>query len=370
MEKISELINIIKNAGNILAEKTVTAGFDGFVDTIVKVIRDKPEQGLPVFFSSIKDFGNYILEKNGTSFSLELQQQHLKLGGNMPIMANAFGKLGVNVNCIGAFGYPQIHSAFKVLPSNCHLFSFAEPGTATALEYNDGKIMLAHMGDLNTFGWKKITNIIGIDTMINLYKESDIVCIVNWSEIDASTDIWKGILNDVLPQHATPRKKQVAFFDLSDCSKRSNETIVEALALLKQFASYCKVILSLNRNEARHIFKVLYDKDAGNNLVFLGERIFGQIDVDVLLLHSPKEAIAFTSENSFTHPGFFIDHPVISTGAGDNFNTGFCVAQLLSLDVESSILFANAVAAFYIMNGTSPGFEQVVKFLEKKAVDL
>ena len=52
------------------------------------------------------------------------------------------------------------------------------------------------MGSLNTLGWDKIKNIIGIDTLINLYKESDLLCIVNWSEIDASSDIWKGILKD------------------------------------------------------------------------------------------------------------------------------------------------------------------------------
>ena len=87
----------------------MTAGFDGFVDTVVKVIKSKPEQKPFVLFNWVKEFGNYILEKEGTSFSLELEEISSRRGGNMPITANALGRLGIRVNCIGALGYPQIH---------------------------------------------------------------------------------------------------------------------------------------------------------------------------------------------------------------------------------------------------------------------
>ena len=370
MEKISHLINILKNKGAALAQKKVTAGFDGFVDTIAKIIRDKPEQKPSTFFKTINEFGNYILEKEGTSFSLELLEQNLKLGGNMPIMANALAQFGMNVNCIGALGYPQTHVVFKDFPSNCHFYSFADPGTSTAFEFNDGKIMLAQMGSLNTLGWNKIKDIIGIETLVKLYKESDLVSIVNWSEIDASGDIWKGILKDVFSQYESAGKKQIGFFDLSDCSKRSNELIKEALTLLQEFGQHTKVILGLNKNESRHIYKVLYNNDPTGELTFLGERIFDKLNIDILLLHSSKEAVAINTDGKFSSGSFFINNPVISTGAGDNFNAGFCTAQLLDLDLDSSLLFANVVAGFYVKAGRSPMLADVMNFLEERKVDL
>src|SRR5438552_3708424 len=106
VEKIAYLSAYVKDNGAILKSKKVTAGFDGFIDTIVRIIKTKQEQKLPVLFTTIKEFGDYILEKQGSSFSLETEQPDNKPGGNMPLMANTLGQLGVHVNCVGAFGYP------------------------------------------------------------------------------------------------------------------------------------------------------------------------------------------------------------------------------------------------------------------------
>jgi hypothetical protein len=363
-EQILQLTSFIKNNGSLITAKKITAGFDGFIDTIVRIIRDKQEQEPSSLFKKIREFGTYIREKAGASFSLELKEISLKAGGNMPNLANALGRLGATVNCVGALGYPQIHGIFKTLPSACRLYSFAEPGTATAFEFADGKIMFAQMGGLNQLGWNKIKGIIGMDTLIKLYKESDLLCMVNWSEIDASTDIWKGILKDVLPECFFTGEKPIAFFDLSDCSKRSKESIKQALRLISQFTQYSRVILGLNKNEARQIYWVLYEKYADKNLQYLGGRIFEKLKVDTLLLHSSKEAIAYNEEGSFAAPSFFIQNPVISTGAGDNFNAGFCIARLLKLDPDLSVMFANSVAALYVKTGISPELTDVIDFLD------
>jgi hypothetical protein len=363
-QKIADLINTIKDHGSILAEKKITAGFDGFIDTIVKVIKKKQAQKPGILFSTIKEFGNYIVEKQGASLSLEIEERSSKLGGNMPIMANALGQLGATLNCVGALGYPQIHPAFKNFPPNCHLYSFADPGTATAFEFNDGKIMMAQMAELNSFGWDKIKNKIGIDTLMSLYKQSDLLCLLNWSEIDASTDIWKGILKDVLPRYSFTGEKQIAFFDLSDCSKRNSESIQEVLQLLREFAKHTKVILSLNKNEARIIYKTLYDKSSKKSLSGIGKKIFEKTGIHTLVLHSAKEVAAFTDSESVAVDTFFINDPKISTGAGDNFNAGFCAAQLLKLDLDSSVILANAVSGYYVRTGTSAQLPGIINFLE------
>lgn len=362
-EKKARLINAIQNSKAVLQSKKITAGFDGFIDTIARIIREKQDHQAPSLFITIKQFGEYILEKQGASFSLELEEKSIKLGGNMPIMANALGRLGISVNCIGALGYPQIHMVFNQLSSNCRLYSFAEPGAATAYEFNDGKMMMAQMGAINTSGWEKIKEAISIETLVRLYSESNMICLLNWSEIDVSTDIWKGLLKDVLSKYSAD-KTQTAFFDLSDCSKREPSLINEALELLKEFSKHTKVILSLNKNEAGIIYRILFNKNPGDGLAEMAKELFEKLQLHTLLLHSAKEVITVRSDECIEMKTFFTAEPKISTGAGDNFNAGYCTGQLLDLELEIAVVLANAVSGIYVRTGISPESKDIIEFLE------
>lgn len=357
---LPKLIAALEENKSLLPQKKVTAGFDGFVDTIVRIIKDKKPGKDPSFFKTIKQFGNYINDKSGGSFSLEIDEISSRIGGNMPIMTNAMGHLGAKVDCVGALTHP----VFNQLSLNCRIHSFAEPGTSTAYEFNDGKILLGNNGGLNNAGWELIKNKIGLDTLLGLYRSSDLSCFVNWSEIDASTNIWKGLLQDVFPQL---EKKQLSFFDLSDCSKRSSETILEAMMLLKQFSAYSSVALGLNHNESALIYQALFKKKAPGELILTGEKIYEKLGIETLVLHTSKESIGYSKEGIKTAKTFFVKKPAISTGAGDNFNAGFCTASLLSLDMEISLILANAVAGSYVSTGKNHDMDGLIKFLQDAA---
>src|SRR5687768_11420325 len=97
-EKIRRLINEVKEKQHLLPARKITGGFDGFIDTIVKIIKNKQEHGHTTLFNTIDEFGNYIVEKKGTSLSLEIEERSMKPGGNLPITAHALGTLGVQIN--------------------------------------------------------------------------------------------------------------------------------------------------------------------------------------------------------------------------------------------------------------------------------
>lgn len=357
---LPKLIAALEENKSVLPQKKVTAGFDGFVDTIVRIIKDKKPGRDPSFFKTIKQFGNYINDKSGASFSLEIDEISSRIGGNMPIMANALGHLGMKVNCVGALDHP----VFANLSPNCKPYSFGIPGTSTAYEFNDGKILLGNNGGLNMAGWEVIKNKIGLNTLINLYNRSDLSCFVNWSEIDASTDTWKGLLQDVFPQL---QKKQLSFFDLSDCSKRNTATIQEAMKLLKEFSKYSQVTLGLNHNESRLVYEALFEKKAPKEFIRSGEKLYEKLGIETLILHAAKESIGYSKEGIKMAKTFFVKKPTISTGAGDNFNAGFCTATLLSLDMELSLMLANAVAGSYVSTGKNHDMDGLIKFLQDAA---
>jgi hypothetical protein len=363
---LQHLIDRLQTQRTELAAARVAAGFDGFVDTLLRIIKTKENSDEAVYFREVKEFGTYITEREGRSFSLETEEIIAKLGGNMPIMANALARLGTRVDCIGALGFPAIHPAFAGIHPDCRLHSFTNPGITSALEFADGKILLGEMSALHQAGWKQITDTIGLDKIIDIYQHSDLISLVNWSEIDSSSDIWRGLLRDVLPQLPAALSSRTAFFDLSDCSKRSDESIREALNLIEQFRPKYRVVLSLNTNEAYMIHRILTGQSFPDDLPHVGQEIMRKLYVDTLLIHNSRNTYAWEGDQAYERATFFVENPKISTGAGDNFNAGFCAGQLLQLDVDLSIILANAVSGFYVQSAKSPDTDEITGYLREK----
>jgi hypothetical protein len=364
-KKLHNIQQMLQNAPSILAAKKVAAGFDGFVDSIVKVVHNKAEDGTAEYFGTIKQFGEYISGKSGSGFSLESEELFQKLGGNMPIMANTMAHLGAAIDCVGAFGTPYVHPAFTAMHPACNLHSFTNPGFTTAMEFTDGKLMLAQMTDLNHADWDTIKSAIGLQKLQQIFSQAHLICLVNWSELDHSNKIWQGLLTDVFNTNSKSTPQKHFFFDLSDCSKRSAAAIKQALQLIEQFTQHGKVTLSLNRNEAGILYKMLISDVLPTDLQAIGHELFKALSVTTLIIHSAGISIAWDTAGHYINHPQFIANPILSTGAGDNFNAGFCIAQLLGLDNEHSIILANAASHCYIQSGESATLSVLDTYISK-----
>ena len=345
------------------ASHAATLGFDGFVDTIIKLVHHHAPDGSSVYFDSMKNWGEYITGKVGKNFTIELTNQTVKLGGNMPIMANALANLGLSVNCVGAMGYPQIHPAFDQVHKRCRLLSFSTPGLTQALEFKDGKIMLGNVDELNETNWATLKERLGLDLLINAYENSALIGMLNWGELTKSTSFWQGLLTEVFPK-CNFKAKPILFFDSSDCSKRNHVEIKQMLSLVKQFSAFGSTIMGVNQNEAHLLYQLTcMDSVDSKDLSAIGSELIKKIDVTVLLLHNRNEAVAVTRERQAKLPSYLIEHPKLLTGAGDNFNAGFCYAYLLNFDLVDCLAAAHAVSNFYVRNGVSPSLENLIHFL-------
>jgi sugar/nucleoside kinase (ribokinase family) len=365
-KKQSEIVEILRNQASSLLEKSVTLGFDGFIDSVMKVIRHKDPGGTRSYFGSTQAFGEYIAEKGQKNISIELEEHTTKLGGNMPIMANALSNLGVGVSCIGPLGYPDIHPVFQPMAQQCGLYTFGDPGISRILEFASGKIMFAEMEALNRITWETIVDRIGIDTFRKLFTGRDLIALLNWSEFDNSSDIWKGIIRDVLPG-TTSGKRPTGFFDLSDCSRRTDASIQEAVKLIQGFSVYWDIVLSLNLNEATILHATLTERSDAPDAETMCQDIFEALRIDTVVIHYAGQAIARDQQGLHQRKSFFLQNPALSTGSGDNFNAGFCMGRLMGCETGESLVLGHATAHLYMRSTESPTIAQLVTFLTENS---
>jgi len=56
--------------------------------------------------------------------------------------------------------------------------------------------------------------------------------------------------------------------------------------------------------------------------------------------------------------------PKRSTGAGDNFNAGCCIAALADLPLDQMLAAGNAASGYYVRNAASPTLDDLIDFVE------
>lgn len=360
-EKCAEQLT---SAAGRAPQLSVFAGLDGFVDEIVHVVdkRDNAEsyQRVP----TIAHLGNRIQAAAGKSTNIELVNQRTKLGGNGPILANALASFGLKVIYLGALGYPTIHPVFSSFCKRAEVYSIAEPGHTDALEFEDGKLMLGKSIQLKEVNWANIQERFGRDRFKQYFSNADLVAFVNWTMIPYMTDLWESLQRELCP--TLRGRRRLMFFDLADPEKRLVNDIARALEFVGRFQEYFDVILGLNEKESLELMKVLGIKAQAatpEGLSELAREIVRMLEVNTLVIHPTRYALAANKESVHVVDGPYISKPLITTGAGDHFNSGFCLGRLLGLDNQLSVLTGVTTSGFYVRTAKSPSIPELAEML-------
>jgi sugar/nucleoside kinase (ribokinase family) len=328
----------------------VAAGFDGFIDLLVRPVKQICG-GSTEYFTTIAQFGDYLSGKANLSCSLALSRITERAGGNTPLLAAALSALGVECDCIGAFGWPEPDRRFYELGQYVRLTTVAGPGQCTALEFDDGKVMLACNDTVDELDYKLLKQRIGTGRLTEWLDRADALALCNWSEMKNSTSIWQGLLGEVLRKTVQDRNK-LLLVDISDCSRRSNGDIREMLKLMRAFTVYFKVVFSLNYNEAQTIVKAFDFPVLG--IAEAAEKVHVLAGVDLTVLHLSNGAYALDRGGGCFLPGRQVERPVLSTGGGDHFNAGLLWGLLRGLSNTDAVHTANTVGSMYVASGKSP----------------
>ncbi|MBU3191028.1 PfkB family carbohydrate kinase [Clostridium bowmanii] len=365
--------NIIKLNKNLANKKKKISdlkcciGFDGFVDSIIRVVQKRKNANEYSPFKTITEFSEHIGLMAGKSGDMEIVVQEVKLGGNAPIMANAIASQGINCQCIGAMGFPEIHAAFQVHNEKFIPVSICQPAKTLAFEFGDGKLMFGDSVELHKLDWEFLKTKVGLIELIKVISESNLIGIVNWSYLGKMDTIIQGIISEIFPSIASEILQQkFFFFDIADPSTRSKEDLLLFLKQLEEMNNNVKVVLGLNEKEAFIVHKILGLNQYETDIKQIAKSIIKNVNISMVVVHGLNYAISIMKNEIISVKGFYVDNPKCSTGGGDNFNAGFCFGLLLELPNEQSLTLGNATASFYVSNGYSPSYMELQSFIKNK----
>jgi hypothetical protein len=348
-------------------EKKVFVGFDGFVDKIKKAVKEKQNTQV-VYFNSIRDFADRIAMACGKSGQIQMDIQRTKFGGNAPILSDTLGKLGVSTCCLGSMGYPRRHKMFSGLSPLCETISVLDPGLSDAVEFADGKVIFSELEVFEKYTWEYVKRVGGLEKIQAAVSESALLAFVDWANLPHASDIWQGMLQDVIKP--SKRKDLYFFFDLCDPSKKTTGQIDEVLDLVSAFSCYGKVTLGLNENETLKIWSALRGVDFVNEKEKLppvkeaGDFLYRTMNIDTLLVHPTDRCIAYRQLETVELSGRLVTNPRVLTGGGDNLNAGFCLGLLSGFALPECMLLGMAASGAYIENGTSPDGQAILQYLD------
>ena len=348
----------------MLAAAPALVGLDGFVDTILHVVKQRESAVKFARMTGMGEFGGRISQAAGHSGNFEFVTQMVKLGGNGPIMANALGAYGLPLTYIGNLGAPNVHPVFAELAARAAVHSIAEPGYTDAIEFDDGKLMFGKHESLKDVNWARLVEQVPEAELVRIFSHAKLIALVNWTMLTHMSAIWQKLLTRIAPRLTGERRW--LFIDLADPAKRSREDIAAALKLVTKFQKYFRVVLGLNFAEARQVGEVLGfapPEETYGTVTHHAGRLHAALKIETVVIHPTHFAAAADAHGATHVVGPFTAKPKITTGAGDHFNAGFCIGRILGLDLAGSLQIGVATSGFYVRNAKSPALADLVKFL-------
>jgi len=352
----------IRQGASRLGALRALIGLDGFIDEIIAVVDHRYDLDHYERVETIARMAEKIQAAAGKSSNYELIVTRRKLGGNGPIMANALATFGLEVTYVGCLGHPTIDPVFADFAQQAEVISIANPGFTNALEFADGKLMLSKLETLHDINWASLTARIPVEELIQRFGASSLIGLLNWTELPGLTAIWDHLIAEVFPH--VPRTDRILFIDLVDPEKRTVADIHAALTTLTRFQGQVDVILGLNLKEATQVAAALGLPDPSVDLQATATAIRATLGLTSVVIHPRDGAVAATDGDIAGILGPFVEHPLISTGAGDHFNTGFCLGWVLGLPLPQCLAAGVATSGHYVRTAQSPTTDALADFLD------
>ncbi len=333
------------------------------------------------------------------------------------------------VGCVGAgmapvpgsIGPMPLHPLYAELGRRCasvggEVIPVAPPAVTHALEFDDGKVMQGDPQNLYHVTWDVVASALAGDPVgatdgrasdpatsreailqrvVSRVQDCSLLSIVNWvmmPSVGGDSGIWDGLIRDIFPRLTAGTAPRRVFIDLCDPAKRTDADVAGAIRQITAMANVrgadsqpaVRVTLGLNLAEAERIDQVSGasgfagerytpgDERSKHLIARAAAAIRTRLGIDCVVIHPREGAAASTNADPLSEQGVWIDgplteHPKLSTGAGDHFNSGFALAQCLDLPTPECLAIATRVSGVYVRDAQSPTRERLIEFLRTHA---
>ncbi len=350
---------------------TAFVGLDGFVDEVVHVVKTRHDAKSYDRVRTLKEYGEKIASGSGLSLNVEIETVAKKLGGNGPIFALGLKKFGAKIIYMGCIGEEAPDPVFHELAEGSTLIGVSDPGRTDAMEFDDGKIIRSKLSTLNGLSWERVLAKAPVEHLAGYMDKARLLSFNNWTMIPRMSEIWRRLLDDVVPKMRTDPSEKVLFFDLADPEKRKEEHIIEALNLIREFKSAgFETVLGLNRKEACEILELLRNEKLSDyksiGLEELCREIAEYMQIDCLVVHPVENAACVKDGAEYTVVnGPYCAKPKLTTGAGDNFNAGFMFGYINRFSMEDCLLLGTASSGYYVRNAKNASRPEIIDFIRR-----
>ncbi|MFP3976046.1 MAG: carbohydrate kinase family protein [Dehalococcoidia bacterium] len=254
-----------------------------------------------------------------------LARQSLQRGGKATNCASALSRLGIRSHLVARtneIGYRLLESmASEADIDLSHVSTDGELALTTSIELEEGNIMIADPGSLAAFGPEHLTP--GSEELIG---KADLVYVSDWGLNKKGTELAKHVFGV-----AKQNEKCKAFLDPGDLSPKTSE---ETESLINDVLTMGLAdIISVNEDEAKRL------------RVTRGFTPARTTRVDLHTEHHAKSR--YHNGETKAVPAFDVA-PKRLTGAGDTWDAGDILGELMGLSDELRLTLANATAAYYI----------------------
>lgn len=333
---------------------TAVAGFDGFVDELAQVVGERrgPDAYAPM--RGIADFAAWAGAAAGRSGLREVVVTRTEPGGCAVNLSDGLAALGARVELFATLGEP-VHPAFApVLARLAAVHPLgAVHGRTTALEFADGKLMLAAVAQLAALDVALARRALLDGGYPAACARADLIALTDWTLYPHMTAVWELLADRVFAR--LPRRIPI-LVDLVDPGGREP---ADVRAMLRLLARLPAASLGLNLNEANLLARLLGAAggadDAG--LAALAARLRAAIGVDEVVIHALRHAAC--SDGALV-AGPCAAAPVRLTGAGDRFNAGYGLGLMLRLPSAQRLALGCAGSGCYVRSGVSAGLDAVL----------
>ncbi len=230
--------------------------------------------------------------------------------------------------------------------------------------------MLGKYESVSGLDWDTVERSVGADMFAQVVHRSRLIGMTNWTMLNKIETVYAKI-GELLGDEEVPDRKHI-FVDLADPAKRTAEDIRGVFTLLSKLQAQADVVLGLNLSESTQALEVLgldVPADPEAAIEATAGAIREKMDIAGCVVHPRKGAAAALRDgdggvSSASFLGPFVEKPKLSTGAGDNFNAGFCLGLLAGLPIEQCLCSGVGTSGFYVRNARSPQLDELAAFCD------